>query len=563
MRRRALIAAAAATTASACAPGLFGGATPSPAASGRDKIAQLLASLSLEQRAGQLMSIAFHGTKITPAVEAMIRQRGAGGLVLRTENFDDAAGLRRLCDDLQRIARDAKVPPLLISIDQEGGPIVRIATGATILPGQMALAATPDPLAAVKAADTIAANELLSFGINWNLAPDADVNDEPRNPIIGNRSFGSDPTRVAQLVTQAVATYRAQQLLCIAKHFPGHGATTTDSHTGLPLISSDRARLNAVELVPFKAAIAAGVPAIMGAHIVVPALDPTPGLPVTLSKRVMTDLLRSELGFGGVVVSDDLEMGALATFGEARAGLMAFAAGVDHLLFRFDESAQTEGHRLILDAVRAGDIPLTRLEGSVSRVLGLKIAQGLYEDRVHPTPDLADDAATALDLARRSITVLKNDGVLPLRGKVYAAAMMSADLATIPGDSDLATELAAGRPNVTARRFSAAGDAFIASAVAEAKAADVVVVGVADTGVKDDQRALATALAALKPTVVVSLRSPYDALFVPGAAAYVCAYSSRVPTLRATVEILNGARAPVGRLPVEIPGRYPIGAGLA
>src|SRR5207253_2086025 len=132
--------AAAAAAVGACASP-FGGASPPPSAGPTDEVARILASLSLEQRAGQLMSIAFHGTKITPAVEAMIRQRGAGGLVLRTENFDDAAGLRRLCDDLQRIARDAKVPPLLISIDQEGGPIVRIATGATILPGQMALAA--------------------------------------------------------------------------------------------------------------------------------------------------------------------------------------------------------------------------------------------------------------------------------------------------------------------------------------------------------------------------------------------------------------------------------------
>ena len=509
------------------------------------------------------MSVAFHGTKVTTAVETMIRQRGAGGILLHSENFDDAAGLRRLCDDLQRIAREAKLPPLLISIDQEGGPVVRIGKGAAITPGQMALAATPDPLGAVKIATTIAASELPSFGINWNLAPDADVNDEPRNPIIGNRSFGSDPSRVGALVAAAVAAYRDQRFLCVAKHFPGHGATTVDSHTGLPLIESPRSRLDAVELAPFKAAIAAGVSAIMSAHIVVPALDPTPGLPVTLSRRVMTDLLRGELGFTGLVVSDDLEMGALATIGEAQAGRRAFEAGVDHLLFRFDESAQIEGHRLIVDAVRSGAIPASRLDDSVRRVLALKLAGGLYEEHARPAPDVVADQNVALDLTRAGITVLKNDGVLPLRGKVYAVARASADLATFSGDSDLATELAAARTDVTARRFIVADDAFIASALSGAKAADVAVVAVTDTGVKDDQRALATAIAAVRPTVVVSLRSPYDALFVPGAAAYVCAYAGRVPTLRATIEILTGARKPTGRLPVEIPGRYSLGAGLS
>ena len=556
MKRRSFLAAAAATAA-ACTTPLFGTSSP------RDAVARAQ-SLTLEQQVGQLMSVAFHGTKVTSAVETMIRQRGVGGILLHAENFEDAAGLRKLCDDLQRIARDAKVPPLFISIDQEGGPVVRIGKGATITPGQMALAATPDPPGAVRKAVAIAAAELPAFGVNCNLAPDADVNDEPRNPIIGNRSFGSDPSRVGALVAEAVNVYRDQKLLCVAKHFPGHGSATVDSHTGLPVIESPRSRLDAVELVPFTAAIAAGVPAIMSAHIVVPALDPTPGLPVTLSRRVMTDLLRGQLGFTGLIVSDDLEMGALATIGEAQAGRRAFEAGVDHLLFRFDESAQSEGHRLIVDAIRSGAIPAARLDDSVGRVVALKVAQGLYDDRARPTPDLAVDQGVALDLTRAGITVLKNDGVLPLKGNVYATAYVGADLSAVPGDNDLATELAAARANVTARRFGAGVDsALIAKIVSEAKDADVAVVGVADTGAKDDQRALATAIAAVRPTVVVSLRSPYDALFVPGAAAYVCAYAGRVPTLRATIEILTGARRPTGRLPVEIPGRYPVGAGLS
>lgn len=560
MKRRAFLASTGGALV-ACSIPSSTNPTIAPSATALERSAQIVASLTPEQKVGQLMSIAFHGTKITPGVEAMIRQRAIGGLVVHAENADDAAGLTKLTADLQAIARDAKAPPLLISIDHEGGPVMRIGKGMTLVPGQMALAATPDPLAAITRADSIMGSELTAAGVRWNLAPVADVNDEPRNPIIANRSFGSDPQRVAELVAQSVRAYRAAKMFSTAKHFPGHGSTTTDSHTGLPEIDSDRKRLDAVELVPFKAAIAAGVQAIMSAHIVVPALDPTPSLPVTLSKKVMTDLLRGELGFQGLIVSDDLEMGALSTIGEARAGLMAVKAGIDHLLFRFDESAQAEGHRLILDALRSGEISAARLDASVMRFIGAKLQQGLYDPTTPPTFDLDQNGRDALDLARQSITLLSNDGAVPLRGKVLAVGVIGADIGFIPGDSDLGTELAAFRPNTTARRFAQATDAFIASALSDARAADTVVIGVSDLGTNEDQRRLVSALAGVKPTVLVSLRAPYDALYVSGVAAIVCAYGGRVPTLRALAEVLTGARKPVGKLPVVIPGRFAIGAG--
>ncbi len=246
MKRRALLAMAGAAAAS-CALPMPGEAPPRLSATPvPDRVRAIVAALSVEQKVGQLMSIAFHGSRITPAVEAMIRQRAVGGLVLRAENAEDATALAKLASDLQAIARDAKVPPLFLSIDQEGGPVIRVGKGMTIMPGQMALAATPDPVNAVTTSALIAASELRAAGINWNLAPVADVNDEPRNPIIGNRSFGSDPKQVSMLVAQAIASYRAGRLLACAKHFPGHGATTTDSHTGLPEIDSDRKRLDAV-----------------------------------------------------------------------------------------------------------------------------------------------------------------------------------------------------------------------------------------------------------------------------------------------------------------------------
>lgn len=551
MNRRRFLGVAAATLA-ACV-------TPEPEPS---RIAKLIASLSVEQRAGQAMAIAFRGPSVTSAVEEMIRTRGLGGIVLRAENAPNAAALARICADLQRIAAEAKIPPLFLAIDQEGGSVARVASGMTVFTSQMGLAATPDPVAAVQRAATITAGELRANGVNWNFAPVADVNNEPLNPIIGNRSYGSDPQRVSTLVGAAVRAYAAAGLLCCAKHFPGHGAATVDSHLALPIIDVDRARLDRVELPPFRAAIAAGVPAIMLAHLIVPALDPTPSLPASLSRRITTDLLRRELGFAGLAVTDDLEMGALAAIGEAVAGERAIQAGADFVLFRFDEAAQRDGHRLISVAIRNGSLP--DFEVTLNRLLDAKLRYGILDQPSVPAPDLAANAAAALDIARSSITLLHNDGkVLPLRGRVYVVATTTADLTPLPGDSDLATELERARADVMGRKFGTTiSESVITNVLDDARSADVVVVGVADIGINDDQLKLVSRLAAAKPTVLVSLRGPYDVSFAPNVAASVCAYDGRVPSLRALTEVLTGARKPVGSLPVTVSARYPIGAGL-
>jgi len=554
MRRRDFLRAAAATALAACAP------TTTPSPSG-----DVVGSMSLERKVGQLMSVAFHGPKITSSLEAMIRDRGIGGVILYSENFTDAAGLAKLVADLDQIAREAKSLPLFFEIDQEGGPVIRINKGATILPGQMALAATADPERSVRTAATISAAELRALGVNWNFSPVADVNDEPTNPIISNRSFSSDPARVSSLVTAAVQTYAAAGFFCCAKHFPGHGSTTTDSHTGLPKIEADRATLDRIELPPFRAAIAAGVPAIMSAHIVVPALDPTPELPVTLSRTVMTELIRNTLGFQGLVVTDDLEMGALKDVGEAAAGLRAIQAGADYLLFRFDETAQLEGHRLITEAVRSGSVSSARLDESVRRVVDAKRRFGILEGRRDQSaPDLAANARAALDLARGATTLLRNRaGVLPLRGRILAVSPTNADISFFEGQPTLGSVIAAKRPDAVAQSLPLHPNASeIDRAVSAARAADVVVVGTTNLFAYPEQVDLVNALAKEKPVAVVALRGPYDILSVPDIPAYVCAYDSREPSLTAAAEVLFGERKPAGSLPAVVPGIFSIGAGM-
>ena len=562
MNRRELLTAAATTAAlAACEP--FRTTPISSFVSSRPD--RLLASMSPAARAGQLMSVAFHGTKITPAVESMIRGRGVGGVILYSENFDgDAAKLKTLVADLSRIAAESKVAPLFFSIDQEGGAVVRIARGATILPGSMALAATPDPTDSIRKGVAITARDLRALGVNFELAPDADVNNEPRNPIILNRSFGSDPQRVASLVRVATQAFADAKLLCCAKHFPGHGATTTDSHTGLPLLDVDRARLDAVELVPFKAAIAAGVPAIMSAHIRIPALDPAPDLPVTLSRKVMTDLVRKELGFTGLLVTDDLEMGALTqTRTESQAGYEAFLAGADFLLFRFDEAAQTDAHDRLSRGISTDAAALARSGESVARILAVKERFGIL-DAAGPSGAAGSEAdrAAADELARLSITVLRAGG-LPLRGRVFVASPQNPDIALVADQPTLGAVLTQRLPNVTAQTITLSPtQAEVDRAVAGARAADVCVVGSADLFSYPQQAALVKALQAVRPTVLVSLRSPYDILSVPSVSGYVCAYTGREPTLRALADVLSGARAPSGTLPVDIPGVYRIGDGM-
>ncbi len=555
-RRRFLASAAAASAVAACGP------LGTPAPSGR--VDQLLRGMSVAERAGQVMSIAFHGRTITPGLEAMIRQRHVGGVILFSENFDDAASVKRLVADLQKIASDSKTVPLFISIDQEGGAVVRLARGATILPGQMALAATPDPSDSVRKSAAITARDLHACGVNFELAPDADVNNEPRNPIILNRSFGSDPQRVAALVRVAVQAFGEAKLLCCAKHFPGHGATTTDSHTGLPLLDVDRARLDAVELAPFRAAIAANVPAIMSAHIRIPALDPRDDIPITLSPQVMTDLVRTQLGFTGLLVTDDLEMGALTqTRTESQAGYDAFAAGADYLLFRFDESAQVDAHAKLVAGMSSGALALSRADASLRRILAIKDRFGIL-DGAAPSGTAGSDAdrATADELARASITVLSSAG-LPLRGRIFAVSPVNADIAIVTDQPSLGQVLAQRLPNVATQTITLSPNQVdIDRAVASARTADVVVMGAADLFSYPQQAALAKALQTVKPTVLVSLRSPYDVLSAPAVGGYVCAYTGREPTLRALADVLSGARAPTGTLPVDIPGLYRIGDGM-
>ena len=351
--------------------------------------------MTLEQKVGQVLCLGFDGTALNAELHVLLEDLCVGGLVYFERNVASRAALARLSADVQALAKARGLPGLILNIDQEGGRVTRLraAKGFTEFPSPRAVAASGGA-AAVRAVGAVMAAELRSVGINMNLAPVLDVDSNPANPVIGARAFGSDPIQVAECGVALIETLQGAGVMAVGKHFPGHGDTAIDSHQALPVVPHDRSRLAAVEFPPFQAAIAAGVAGIMAAHIHFPAIEPTPNLPGTLSPRVLTDLLRGELGYEGLVLTDSLEMGALGASGypPPEAAARALAAGADLLLMNAGLAVHRQVHAYIVEAVRRGRIPEERLDAAVRAVLRTKERFGIrldVLDRSSPPASLA------------------------------------------------------------------------------------------------------------------------------------------------------------------------------
>ncbi|GAA0337485.1 hypothetical protein GCM10010151_28980 [Actinoallomurus spadix] len=328
--------------------------------------------MSTAEKVGQLFIPTVRGTTAATGA-AMIEKYHPGGVIYFPENLRTARQTAVLSNGLQRAAKKDDGVPLLIGTDEEQGIVSRVPY-ITRFPTNKALASTRNPDDDVRAAARVTGEELRAVGINQDFAPVADVNVNPRNPVIGVRSFGADPKKVAHLVGVAVDAYRASGVVATAKHFPGHGDTATDSHTGLPVIKHSMATWQRLDAPPFQTAIAHHVDMIMTAHIVVPGLDDS-GDPATMSRTVLTGLLRHRLGYGGVVVTDSLSMaGAQVKYGAPEAAVRAVRAGADMLLMppRLDSA-----YRAVLSAVRSGRIPQSRLDEAVTRILRMKQDRGI------------------------------------------------------------------------------------------------------------------------------------------------------------------------------------------
>jgi beta-N-acetylhexosaminidase len=325
---------------------------------------------TLARLAGQLLSVGFEGTAADDDLRARIAAAEVGGVMVFRPNISTPGQLASVISDLREAAPDGM--PLLVSIDQEGGLVQRLRAPATEWPPMLSVGAAGD-VARTTAVGRALGEELAAVGVGWNFAPVLDVHTNPDNPVIGNRAFGTDPEAVAR---QALAFWRGLRgagLVGCGKHYPGHGDTQTDSHHELPVVAHDADRLRAVELAPFAAAARAGVEAFMTAHVLYPALDPD--LPATLSRRIATEVLRGELGFRGVLVSDDLGMKAVADrYPIEELVVRAIEAGVDHLLVRQPVARQRAAFEAIVRAAEARSEVRARVEESAARVAALKAA---------------------------------------------------------------------------------------------------------------------------------------------------------------------------------------------
>lgn len=548
----------------------------------KDEIYEKMEEMTVEEKVGQLFVVHVYGETPTDEnyedtnldnnrggknFEEVIENYHVGGVIYF--NWSDNIGtpldseqVNGLSNGLQEIAMEQDTSiPLFISTDQEGGIVQRVTSPGTVFSGNMALGAIGSEAYATESA-SILGKELNSLGINMNFAPSVDVNMNPENPVIGIRSFGEDPDLVSRLGIAQMNAYKDENVLASAKHFPGHGDTDTDSHSGLPIIEHDLETLHEVDLKPFKAAIEAGIDSIMTAHIVVPALDDS-GLPATLSKPILTDLLRDEMGYDGLIITDSLDMSGANVYPADRVPVEALKAGVDVLLNPPDVEVAYNG---VLDAVESGEISEDRLDASVYRILKAKMDHGLFADPYTDTEAIKNIGTeahlqTADEIANKSITLVKNDHKrLPLQ--------QSEDV-LVTGPSEAQPERLSvllnekGMETNSLETGTSPTKEEIEEIVEKAGDTDTVIVTSYSANTNEAQQQMVKQIQETgKPVIVAAVRNPYDLMVFPEVDTYINTYSYLDVSVDALAKVIVGDVNPSGRLPVTLPGLYEVGHGL-
>lgn len=510
-------------------------------------------------------------TTVNEGVKRSIHDQDLGGLILFDKNIVDARQVTTLTHDLQMEAGDI---PLFLGIDQEGGVVKRIP-GGTNLPGQMALGATGDTTLA-EAAGRLTGEELKALGLRVNFAPVLDINSNPDNPIIGMRSFSSDPDLVTRLGLAEIQGLRKSGVIAAVKHFPGHGDTVVDSHLGMPVLSHDRERLDAVELKPFRAAIDNGVEMIMTAHIAFPAVDnehvtslkdgSSVPIPATLSKKVLTGLLRGELGYNGVIISDAFTMNAIAEhFGENQAVVRAVSAGVDIILMPQDPAA---AHQTLVNAVKSGAIPIETIHSSVKRILELKAKYGLFDRSESLTEQLAalngvigseKHRTVEREIAERAVTLIAGrDGAQP--DQIRQGDRVAIVAADEEQAKQLERQLKQAANNLSLKTVTAlVGQGKTNEALQAVDQADYVILAsyqfrnvASQFGWADYQSLIDEMNQRNKRYTLLSLGNPYETIYIQNMRSGIAVYGKQEPNTAAGIKVLLGQLKAGGVLPVTM-----------
>lgn len=517
---------------------------------------------------GQLLVVGFEGKKITSEIKELIHTFHVGGIILFSRNIGTPSEILNLTTDLQREAKMAGYQyPLLICVDQENGIVRRLGAGTTVFPGAMALGATDDVSNAYNVGYATG-EELLGLGINWNLAPVVDVNNNPENPVIGVRSFGQSPAKVAQFGKESMKGMQDAGVVTTLKHFPGHGDTDVDSHLTLPTISHDLQRLEEVELTPFKACIAAGADTVMTAHIHFPAIESEAGLPATLSEKVITGLLRQRLHYNGVVTTDCMEMDAISqTIGTEKGAVSAVKAGADFVMISHTFERQKGSIKEIVNALESGEIDMNEILEANKRIQDLK-EKYLDWDNV-PFDDVAvpenvgsnEHKELATEVYQNSTTIVENNGLLPLNKNNKVLVIYPESSARVRVEDENNTQLSLGavvqkyHPSARIEQLNdvLSGD-DMEGMVREAKQYDAVIVGTTSISSESNQLQLIKKLKEMGiPVVVVAMRTPYALSYFPDIPAYVCTYEFTPTALEVAGGVIFGDKEAKGKLPITIP----------
>lgn len=495
---------------------------------------------------GQHLFTGFEGTTIPEDFVRDVKQHRLGNVILFAHNVQSAPQLKALCESLRALFVEATGAEPFIAIDQEGGVVSRLATDATIMPSAMAVAATGDPDNAYQAG-LITGRELKAMGVNFNLAPVLDVNSNPDNPVIGVRSYGEDPDTVSRYGLAMMRGLLDGGVLACAKHFPGHGDTAVDSHFGLPVVEKPLASLRELELVPFQNAIRAGIPGVMSSHILFPQVE-AQRMPATMSRRIMTGLLREEMGFDGLVLSDCMMMGAIRDhYGTVPGMVAALKAGVDLIFASHSAALAGEAALHMADELRQGLIDRGELTASTERILMYKRQAAQEAARPLEAVGSPEHMAVAARMYEASLTCMQlPGGELPTLGDnplfvsclpyltTPAASAVRVPLSFADYFRDAFGGIAITMPDNP-------DDSFIEELVSAANGVSCLVVGTYNGHLRTGQLRLVQALARLSvPLICVALRNPYDLDRLPENATGIAAYGYSLPVFRALEKLLRG-----------------------
>jgi beta-N-acetylhexosaminidase len=508
--------------------------------------------LTLEEKIGQMFLVGFHGLTAPDYLLEWIAQGSVGGVILFARNIESPQQVAALTQSFHAAAKH----PILISIDQEGGIVARLREGFTESPGAMALSASGNRELAVRMSNVLAA-EMHALGINWTYAPVLDILYNTENPSLMTRSFGTDAEQVALMASASVEGFQSGGVATTAKHFPGLGNTELDTHLSLPKLDTPIESLLHHDLLPYQAVIQSGLASVMTTHTIYTAIDAE--YPATLSPVLIQRLLRGELKFTGVVTTDCMEMKAISShYGAGESAVLAALAGVDLILFSHTRAMQEEAYDALLEAAKSGRLPENTIDDANTRIQALK-----RRYKIDHKPDVSlirspEHLAVAREVARAGTMLLKGNLPIDLSGQVLLvefASVLESEVLESGGQTELAKVVNAKAPHIHVVTLKGSDNSpdDIERALALVDKCDTLILAARSAHFLPERLEICRSLLAhSKNTVLLCLRSPYDAQHLSAAKTIICTFGDATPSLDAAVEALLGGFVPSGSLPIHM-----------